>query len=366
MSLMRKNYLTIILFILSFSSKAQYSKLSFYVVAHQDDWQLFMGKDAYNDIADKNTKTVFIYTTSGNAGVIGDQGNGEGHGDCNNCTLPYFRSREIGTINSIQLVNPPSKVYKWCKYCWPNPRMTEWIFEANGKKWYIKKYSYCNTVSYFLRIMDGELAKLKSGDSVKTSIENKSDHQNIYRNWSDLSALLREIIIYEKKSFDSFWLNTHDADTTINSNDHLDHIATGIACKEATKGLNVNFNYFIGYQSAKLKENLSSEDITKEAGLLAAYNQAKTSTGWWDDWEESKVWCTRSYNRTVLFSTENKKELNENSKTINENRKDPVENIESSTETKKEFENYFLSYFILFLIGIIWLNIIWQEYFRNK
>ncbi len=45
-----------------------YSAVSIYVVAHQDDWQLFMTPDAYNDLIDSDKKTVFIYTTAGDAG----------------------------------------------------------------------------------------------------------------------------------------------------------------------------------------------------------------------------------------------------------------------------------------------------------
>lgn len=86
--------------------------------------------------------------------------------------------------------------------------------------WYIKKYSYCNTVSYFLRIADGGLELLQKGSSVVTSIEDSCDHQNTYRNWSNLTAVLSGIINYEKGTLDSFWLNTHETDERINPNDH--------------------------------------------------------------------------------------------------------------------------------------------------
>ncbi len=135
---MKNYYLSLAFCFLFLLSKADYARLSFYVVAHQDDWQLFMGYYAHNDISDKNSKTVFIYTTSGNGGIIGNKGHGEGFGGCDNCTMPYFKSREMGAISSLQLVLPPSKVYEWCN-CWPYPKMTEVVFRANGKRLVYKK-----------------------------------------------------------------------------------------------------------------------------------------------------------------------------------------------------------------------------------
>src|SRR6185369_14940016 len=52
----------------------EFPKVSFYVCAHEDDWQLFMGTDAFNDINNydekkgeaNGTKVVIIYTTAGN------------------------------------------------------------------------------------------------------------------------------------------------------------------------------------------------------------------------------------------------------------------------------------------------------------
>jgi hypothetical protein len=55
---------------------AQSSRVAFYVVAHQDDWQLFM--DPFKDVTDPPTKIVFVYTAAGGAGGF-DGNNPEGH-----------------------------------------------------------------------------------------------------------------------------------------------------------------------------------------------------------------------------------------------------------------------------------------------
>jgi len=60
------------------------AKVSFYFVAHEDDWQLFMNPSAFEDVANAKVRTVFIHTTAGDAG-LGTGTRGRKH--------PYFRAR---------------------------------------------------------------------------------------------------------------------------------------------------------------------------------------------------------------------------------------------------------------------------------
>ena len=46
-----------------------FEKISIYVVAHADDWQLFMQPVVYNDIVSPTCKVIFIITTAGDAGM---------------------------------------------------------------------------------------------------------------------------------------------------------------------------------------------------------------------------------------------------------------------------------------------------------
>src|SRR5262249_59027470 len=60
-------------------------KVSFYVVAHEDDWQLFMNPSAFKDITGGAATTVFIHVTAG------DDGMGTGTGGRKQ---PYYLARE--------------------------------------------------------------------------------------------------------------------------------------------------------------------------------------------------------------------------------------------------------------------------------
>src|SRR5258708_37890165 len=108
-----------------------FDAVSFYIVAHQDDWQLFMSPNAYHDLHDGKRKVIFVYTTAGEAGK--DEA--------------YWSAREKGALGSIRFVvdtgeSPPQEA-SWSKksYC-DHP---------------ITYCEYKNSGSYFLRLPDGRM-----------------------------------------------------------------------------------------------------------------------------------------------------------------------------------------------------------------
>lgn len=67
---MKKQFLLFVLMCFIFYCKVFPQNVCFYVVAHQDDWQIFRGDQAYADYNyTSDVKIVFIYTTSGDAGA---------------------------------------------------------------------------------------------------------------------------------------------------------------------------------------------------------------------------------------------------------------------------------------------------------
>ena len=189
------------------SNLSKNQQVSFYVVAHQDDWQLFMGVNAYNDILNQNAKTVFIYVTAG------DEGSGSGFGHCTNCTMPHFRSREEGAISSVQLVAHQK---------WPYPKMTEDTFQVGGKVFYIHKYIYGNTVSYFIRLPNRSTKPNLTSffytkdplTALVDSTENPlNDHLNTFHNKEELIELVKSIFLKETGEATTLWINTSDHDS---------------------------------------------------------------------------------------------------------------------------------------------------------
>src|SRR5687768_5615926 len=62
--------IVLFLFVLPFNQVTwAQDTVAFYFSAHEDDWQLFMNPNAYNDVHKSSTKVVFVYMTAGDAGA---------------------------------------------------------------------------------------------------------------------------------------------------------------------------------------------------------------------------------------------------------------------------------------------------------
>ena len=142
----------------------KYSRASVYVVAHHDDWQLFMGRDFYNDAADTNQKVVLILTTSG-------------------CSKQndYCIAREAGVLASIKYAT-----------CQQNPLEIDSGY-IELKNFRIPYFRTNNVVALLLRLPDGNtkgegfaefgnvsLVKLQKG---KVKDISSTDSLNRFKNW---------------------------------------------------------------------------------------------------------------------------------------------------------------------------------------
>jgi hypothetical protein len=183
---------TIPLLFLMFSawvgSAADTNRVAFYFGAHPDDWQLFMNPNAYYDVQPPSNKVVFVYVTAG------DDGAGLGNGGR---SQPYYLARENGAKFSVQFIANAAK----------KPEIAvDSVASIAGHP--IKRWLYRNTVSYFMRLPDGNpqgtgyvataeqsLKRLHDGKiRTMTSI----DDSTTYQGWSDLRATLRKLIDHER------------------------------------------------------------------------------------------------------------------------------------------------------------------------
>jgi hypothetical protein len=270
--------------------------LSVYIVAHQDDWQLFMGVNAFNDIeatiSDSTRKVVFIYVTAGDAGLH--------YSD-------YSRSRERGAAESIHFVydsksqkNPPRK-------------KTESAVISYGKDpdlhvRSIPVYRYRQTASYYLRIPEERdktgqtpLQNLRNGkiSSLSTIRNNPEPFGTTYANTQDIAETIRAIILAETTDSTTVKiLNAPDTNETENPNDHPDHYQTGTLAQLAVIGLGFTQNLFEEYITDHKPENLSADDIVKETSVFVAYCIVKLHSGCGSDWGNPQA-MKRNYFRTV-------------------------------------------------------------------
>jgi len=258
----------VIVFMIASASAFAASSTNFYVVAHEDDWQLFMGLNAALDVPGADSKTVFVHITAGDAGL----GTGTG-----GTPMPYYLARENEALSAIRFLANLGVVGS-------GPSGAASTITINGKN--LHRVVYRNTVAYFLRLPDGNV----NGGMGYPSTGNQSlllldlgaireisaiDGSAVYVGWADLVATLRGILRNEAQGSSDVWVNIPETNLIINPSDHPDHIYTGIAMQDAIAPLPcINAALFTGYVSASLPINLGTSDMMLEAGLLGVTTAA--------------------------------------------------------------------------------------------
>jgi len=282
-----------------------YPAVAFYVCAHQDDWQLFMGADAFRDISSYNekstepngTKVVLVYTTAGNLNDTDDSKTCDCY-DRQQNRIAYWQVREAGANNSVHLA--ASKVGGYgpgVNY----PAMA--VVEINGHR--ITKYEFRNTVSYFLRIKSGRYGRWYDDNNVAVgTVDNSTE----YTSRTDLTNTLSAIFSREMNSAGSASFHMPDIDEQINHNDHHDHLIAGRAGIEAVRSVSKKLNkrfavsLHIDYQTKDMPANITGADAQNEAALTAVYCLSLLDHNAWPEWgNDYQQWTSRNYSRLTYI-----------------------------------------------------------------
>ncbi|OON67852.1 T9SS type A sorting domain-containing protein [Hymenobacter sp. CRA2] len=275
--------------------------ISFYVVAHPDDWQLFMSPNAYGDLTDTRGKIIFIYLTSGD-----DKRRTGYDSQYPYATLPYYQARERAAANASRFV---TNQYAGGRVG-PTSVGTTWVKSnyhlAGGRN--IATYAYRNTVHYFLRLPDrvGEAVKLGGAGSydflTATALDSLvNDNQSVktidgsssYANRTDVADQVAEIMqkewtpeFYDTNYYPYRFLNySEDHITDWNRPDHGDHINAAVVAEEAASSLGLNEWAFEGYSSASMPHNMSQPDAQNEASLFAITANSLLESGYSNTWD---------------------------------------------------------------------------------
>jgi hypothetical protein len=257
----------------------QYTEVSFYIVAHADDWQLFMQPNAFKDLVAPGHKVVFIIITAG------DAGNEE----------RYWRAREEGCKSSV----------RFCLAPFTDLSESDGIREFNNHP--VHYWSANNAICYFLRLPDGNLdgsgfqrynhqslSKFNKGaiNSI-TAIDNSA----IYGNWSGLCTTLQTILTTESSGIFKTWNNYLNPSASANPNDHADHIATGQAIQATSIISGLPQALFVGYSLKNKSSGLNETDYFWKAGMFAAYEKAVLDGSGYSTLKEDihtyLSWCRR-------------------------------------------------------------------------
>ena len=244
------------------------ARVDFYIHAHEDDWQLFMGASAHAS-ARTAGKLVFVYATAGDGGR----------------DATYWQAREAASKASVDAITEPGT---W------SPCTAQTI---GGHP--IERCAKGAVVSYYLRLPDGgygygtgfgTLDRLRDLGSEVSAV----DRSTTYATWTDFHGTLRGIIEFETAQSSATVVSVHapDYDVANNPADHADHLATGDAVNAATAGRAWELVWHVDYESSNLPANLTSEQQAIERNEFLAYdavmsalvNETKADEpvyGWW-------------------------------------------------------------------------------------
>lgn len=232
----------------------KFSSISFYIIAHADDWQLFMQPVVFHELLDTSIKVVFIVTTAGDAGY---QEN-------------FWTAREEGMKSSI-------------RFCLaPHGFINEVIGITTVHSHNINHCSINEIKCFFLRLPDGNLDskgferyshqglfKLQKEEAISTV-----DNSSVYNSWKDLCNTLDSIILIESDRIVFRSVHYLNPDTSGNPDDHPDHIFTGKAIQSMNIIGNTTEYLYTGYSMKNDAKYLSAEELFWKAAMFAAYEKA--------------------------------------------------------------------------------------------
>jgi LmbE family N-acetylglucosaminyl deacetylase len=266
--------------------------LSVFVVAHPDDWQLFMNPDAFHAMNEPHEKAVFVHVSAGDAGKV-----------MGGTPTPYYLAREEGALRAIRfMANAANAVAALGADSKPE------AVERAGHK--VARHSYANAVAYFLRIHDGNivtgdvfeehplsLQRLRSGASGETKAIDDSAR---YAGWADLVATLEAVVTSELAPGTALNLHIAELDEGLNPGDHHDHRAVAFAMEEVAVRLPcARVSRHQEYATRDHAPNVTGVDYMVDVGTWAATASGLSDLHAGSTWEPGhNAWVGRDYHRT--------------------------------------------------------------------
>lgn len=224
------------------------------IVAHADDWQVFMG-DAVVERIRSGRRPVFIYLTAGD------------HGRAAN----YWRQREKAALQSTRIALGADAMSATCDSVVVS----------------VHRVAHCKlgvSDSYFLRLPDGNrngvgfsrngfqsLRKLRSN---RLQSIDAVDSSTAYTSWQDLIATVATLVRMASNS-DRPAVMVHTTDPSIRANphDHYDHRMAGKLTESLLNAEGWQGRYYVGYALAVHAPNRTTLQREEKTEVFGAYDR---------------------------------------------------------------------------------------------
>jgi hypothetical protein len=251
------------------------------IVAHQDDWQLFMG-DVVARRVQAGGRVIFIYLTAGDDGR----------------DSLYWIARERGALASTHVAAGVAVTDSATDRC----SIVKAIDHA------IRKCTIANTESYFFRLPDGHrngigfarhsYQSLRKLRLKRITTISALDGSATYKGWGDVMSTVNALI-GESSADRIVTVHTSDPSVVVNPHDHFDHRITGLLVYDSRKQNRWNVVYYTGYALATRAANRSEDQVRQKTSLFLAYDKVMTQTNArWSAYRERPAFYSQCMLRT--------------------------------------------------------------------
>ncbi len=258
--------------------------LDVYIVAHADDWQVFMG-DAVVEHMRAGRRSVFVYLTAGDHGR----------------DSAYWRQRESAALQSTRVA---------LGVAIDAPAVCDTVQVATHP---ITRCALGVSVSYFLRLPDGNrngagFARNRFESVRKLRAKRIAsiwtvDHSTRYRDWSDLTATVDALVRMVADSLTSTMLHSTDPSVRVNPHDHYDHRVAGKLAESLMRATGLNAKYYVGYALATRAPNRSPVQRQEKLAAFSAYDREMTRLNpSWSAYREHPTFYAECMQRTYSRS----------------------------------------------------------------
>jgi len=254
------------------------------VVAHQDDWQLFMG-DVMAQRVQSDAPVIFVYLTAGDDGR----------------DSTYWATREKGVLQSTRIAAGAAAAAA-------ADHSADHCSIVNVLEHAIRKCTIANTESYFLRLPDGHrngigfarhsFQSLRKLRQQRITAMSAVDGSATYNGWSDLKSTV-DSLIGVSSSTRIVTVHTSDPSVAVNPHDHFDHRMAGLLVYDSRRKARWNVVYYTGYALATRAANRTGEQVRQKTALFRAYDNVMTQANPnWSAYRERPAFYSQCMMRT--------------------------------------------------------------------
>jgi hypothetical protein len=256
------------------------------IIAHQDDWQLFMG-DVVAQRVRAGHPTIFVYITAGDDGR----------------DSAYWATRERAALQSTRIAAGVAALDSSLNEC-----SSVGVIDHS-----IRQCAVGNTKSYFLRLPDGHRNGIGfarySHQSLRRLRRNRIqsisavDGSAVYNGWADLKSTV-DSLIGVSSAARIVTVHTSDPSVAMNPHDHFDHRMAGLLVYDLRRKNGWNVAYYAGYALSTRAANRTGEQVRQKTSLFRAYDNVMTQANpKWSAYRERPGFysqcMTRTYARRV-------------------------------------------------------------------